>query len=177
MQGSTPGHRYEMINVRPGYIIVEHEVRSRAMRSYFSTDPVPPTEDYREGAQTWSYSGMAQSFRFDIRDRATGEVTEFGDLLGLVLSFAAPATSDVYKLGELAQEQKVWIYVAVTHQGLDTASHGPWLERLRVLNRYFSERIGSPQKKILILPDYFGLREQFDHGQIMADIGLTAMDE
>jgi hypothetical protein len=176
MQVATPGHRYEMTNIQPGYIVVEHEVRSGAMRSYFSADPVPPIDDYREGSLTWKYSGVVQSFHFDVRDRATGVVTRFDDLLGLVPYVACRADSDLYRLGELAQEQKIWIYVALSHHALDTAHLGAWLDKLRILNRYFGERLGTPNKKVLILPDYFGLRSEFDHGQIMADIGLTAMD-
>ncbi len=176
MQVATPGHRYEMINIQPGYIVVEHEVRSGAMRSYFSADPVPPIDDYREGSLTWKYSGVVQSFHFDLRDRATGTVTPFDDLMGLVPYVACRADSDIYRLGELAQEQKIWIYVALSHHALDTGHLGRWLDKLRILNRYFSERLGTPNKKVLILPDYFGLRSEFDHGQIMADIGLTAMD-
>jgi len=45
-----------------------------------------------------------------------------------------------------------------------------------VLNRYFGERLATPNKKILILPDYFGVHEQFDHGMVVADVGLTAME-
>ena len=72
MDGQKPAHRYEMVNIRPGYIIVEHEVFSRAMRSYFSTQEIPPIEEYREGAKIWKFSGMAQSFHFDLLDRQTG---------------------------------------------------------------------------------------------------------
>lgn len=176
MEVGTASHRYEMVNIQPGYIVVEHEVFSRAMRSYFSSDPVPPVEEYREGSKIWKFSGMAQSFHFDLRDRATGEVIPFGDLMGLVPYVACRPDSDVYRLGELAQEQKIWIYVALTHQPLDTQRLGPWLDKLRVLNRYFSERLASPGKKVLILPDYFGLHREFEHGQIMADINLTGLD-
>ena len=68
MEHVKGNHRYEMVNVRPGYVIVEHEVFSKAMRSYFSPDAIPPVEEYREGKQVWKFSGMAQSFQFDICD-------------------------------------------------------------------------------------------------------------
>ena len=113
---------------------------------------------------------------FDIREVATGRLTKFDDLLGLVPHTGCPPDSDIYRLGEIAQEQKIWIYVAVPHRALDSSGLGVWAEKLKVLNRYFSERLGTPNKKILILPDYFGLQEQFDHGMIMADIGLTTME-
>jgi hypothetical protein len=176
MDGRRPGHRYEMVNKRPGYVIVEHEVHSRAMRSYFSAEPAPPIEEYREGPQIWKYSGMAQTVHFDIRDTETGEVTAFDELLGLVSYTACRKTSDIYRLGELALEQRIWLYVAVTHRSHEGSALGPWLDKLRVLNRYFSERLSTPNKKILILPDYFGLHTEFNHGQIMADFELTAME-
>ena len=176
MDGDKARHRYEMVNIQPGYLIVEHEVFSRQMRSYFSAEEVPPIEEYREGQQIWKYSGMAQSFHFDIREVTTGHLTRFDDLLGLVPHTGCPPDSDIYRLGEIAQEQKVWIYVAVPHRPLDSSGLGVWAEKLKVLNRYFSERLGTPNKKILILPDYFGLQEQFDHGMIMADVGLTTME-
>jgi hypothetical protein len=176
MNGAKPGHRYDMVNVRPGYVIVEHEVFSKQMRSYFSPEAVPPVEEYREGPKIWKFSGMAQSFQFDLCDRTTGQVTKFDDLLGLAPYSGCPADSDVYRLGDLAQAEKIWIYVAITHGPVESTRQAAWLEKLRILNRYFGERVATPNKKILILPDYFGLYKEFSHGQILADFGLTAME-
>ncbi|MGE5360160.1 MAG: hypothetical protein ACM3NQ_14180 [Bacteroidales bacterium] len=174
MEGAKSGHRYTMVNVRPGYVIVEHEVFSKAMRSYFSAEARPPVEEYREGAQIWKYSGMAQSFQFDLRDCVDGQVTRFDDLLGLVPYTACPETSDIHRIGDLAQAEKVWIYVALSHR--PDGGQAEWLDKLKLLNRYFGERLTTPNKKVLILPDYFGLYREFSHGQIMADFGLTSME-
>ena len=176
MDGARPVHRYEMVNRRSGYVVVEHEVHSRAMRSYFTPEAVPPVEEYREGPQIWKFSGTAQTVHFDIRDTATGEVVSFDELLGLVSYTACRKETDIYRLGELAQEQRVWLYVAVTHRPSEGSPLGPWLDKLRVLNRYFNERLSTPNKKILILPDYFGLHREFNQGQIMADFELTVME-
>jgi len=171
-----PVRRYEMVDVRPGSIIVEHEVSSRSMRSYFSAHEIPPIEEFREGPRIWRFSGMAQSFHFDLLDRSTDEVTRFDDLLGLVPCTSCPPESDVYRLGEFAQEQRIWIYVAVSHRPIESGRMGPWIDKVKALNRYFSERLSTPNKKVLILPDFFGLHEEFNHGQIMVDSGLTSMD-
>lgn len=176
MAGSAPHHRYEMINTRPGYLVVEHEVFSRRMRSYFSADPVPPIEEYREGAEIWKFSGLAQSFQFDLREVDTGRVIRFDDLLGLVPHTSCPPDTDLFQLGEIAREQRIWIYVAVPLGPAGSVHLGPWAEKLAALNRYFGERLATPNKKILILPDYFGVHEQFDHGMILADVGLTSME-
>ncbi len=176
MDGAKPAHRYAMVNVRPGYVIVEHEVFSKEMRSYFSAQALPPVEEYREGPQIWKFSGMAQSFQFDLRDCTTGNVTKFDDLLGLVPYSGCGTDTDIFRLGELAQAERIWIYVAITHRPVETTRQAEWLEKLQLLNRYFGERLETPNKKVLILPDYFGLYKQFSHGQIMADFGLTSME-
>ncbi len=176
MDGARPGHRYQMVNIRSGYVVVEHEVHSRAMRSYFSPDPVPPIEEYREGPQIWKFTGIAQTVHFDLLDSTTGVVTGFDEMMGLVSYTACRPDSDIYRLGDLAHEQRIWLYVAVTHNPSAGPPRPGWLEKLRLLNRYFNERLQTPNKKILILPDYFGLHAEFNQGQIMADFELTAME-
>ncbi len=176
MEAERPAHRYEMVNVRPAYIIFEHEVNSGATRSYFSTEDVPPIEEYREGRGVWKHLGVAQSFRFDLRDTTTGDLTPLDDLLGLVPYTSCPEDTDVHKIGWFAEEQKIWIYVAVSHRRMDAAAMSEWIGKLKVLNRYFGERLSTPNKRILILPDYFGLHERFTHGLLMVDFGLTTME-
>jgi hypothetical protein len=176
MEAERSAYRYDMVNVRPGYIVVEHEVQSKAMRAYFSPDPVAPIEEYREGNRTWKHTATAQSIRFSIRDARTGEVASFDELLGLAFYGSCPKGSEVWEIGDLAQEHKVSIYVAVTGEAADGTRGGLAVEKLRVLNRYFNERLRDREKKILILPDRFGLYREFSHGHIMVDLGLTAMD-
>lgn len=175
MEAERSAYRYEMVDVRPGYIVVEHELQSKAMRAYFSPDPVAPIEEYREGNRVWLHTATAQSFRFSIRDSSTGEVTSFDELLGLAFYGSCPKGSEVFEIGDLAQEHKVSIYVAVTGEGGGSPA-GLAVEKLRILNRYYNERLRNKEKKILILPDRFGLYREFSHGHIMVDLGLTAME-
>ena len=77
---------------------------------------------------------------------------------------------------QFAEEQKIWIYVAVSHRAMEADQLGPWIEKLKVLNRYFGERLSSPTKRVLVLPDYFGLHREFTQGQLMVDFGLTSME-
>jgi hypothetical protein len=176
MEAERPAYRYDMVNVRPGYIVVEHEIQSKAMRAYFSSDPVAPVEEYREGNRIWTHTATAQSVRFSIRDTRTGEVVSFDELLGLAFYGSCPKGSEVWEIGDLAQEHKVSIYVAVTGESAGGERGGLPTEKLRILNRYFNERLRDREKKILILPDRFGLYREFSHGHIMVDLGLTAME-
>jgi hypothetical protein len=170
-------YRFEMVNVRTGYVIVERDLFSSAVRSFFSAEPVPPKEEYREGNRIWKYSGMAQSFQFDVRDNTTGEVIKFRELLGLLYYGSSPENSDIHRIGEIAHENKISIYAAITYEAADGSRINLSPEKIRILNRVFNDRIKTPEKKILILPDLFNLYKAVSYGEIMIDFGLTSMEE
>lgn len=168
--------RYEMTNVQPGWIVVEEERFSHEARAYFHPGPNPPVEEYREEGRFWKSTPAAQSFRFDLRDAANGEVIPYPELLGLIYWASSGPDSEIHQIGDMAQEHRISVYVAVAYEKAGRTGPGVPLSKLRILNRYFNERVRQPGKKILILPDYFGLYRGFSTGQIMADLGLTAME-
>jgi hypothetical protein len=170
-------YRYEMVNIRPGYVIVERDLFSSAVRSFFSAEPVPPKEEYREGNRIWKYSGMAQSFQFDVCDNSSGEIIKFRELLGLVYYGSTAEESVIHQVGEIAHENRISIYVAITFEGPDGSRKNLSPEKIRILNTTFGERIKTPGKKILILPDLFNLYKAVSYGEIMIDFGLTSMEE
>lgn len=167
--------RYEMVNVRQGYLMIEQENHTLARRSYFVAERTPPLEEYREGDQFWKPQEAAQTFQFDVRDTQTGEVVPFGDLAGLLYYACCAKGSTVYQMGDLAHDQRVSLYVAITTEGARDPAPMP-LEKVRVLNALFNERLTSPRKKVLILPDLFDLRREINYGQIAVDFGLTSME-
>jgi hypothetical protein len=169
--------RYQMVNVRPGHVIVEHDLLSRAVRSYFSDEPVPPVEEYREGKRIWQYAGTAQSFQFDVRDTVANEVIAFRELLGLLYYGCCKEDSVIYRIGDLAHENRISIYIAITYESAEGTRIMLSPEKLRVLNTLFNERLHTPNKKILILPDLFDLYKTMSYGEIMIDFGLTSMEE
>ena len=168
--------RYEMVNIQPGYVIVEHERFSHAARSYFSAEAVAPKEEYWEGKQVWSFAGMGQSFQFDLRDNASGTITPFRELLGLLYYGCSNEDSDIHRLGALAHEMDVSVYVAITYEAPDGSRLNISMDKIRILNQLFNERLKSPGKKILILPDLFNLYKEISYGQIAIDFGLTSME-
>jgi len=176
MTSASAGVRYQMVNVRPGHVIIEHEQRGQRARAYFSDEPLPPIEEYREGATTWHYSGTAQSFQFDVRDNETGEVVSFKELLGLLYYACAKEGSPIRELGAIAEENRIATYLALTYEGPDGSKSVLAPAKVRVLNRLFNERLTTPGKKILILPDLFDLYRSMSYGEIMLDFGLTSME-
>ncbi|MDM7916216.1 MAG: hypothetical protein ACE15D_06465 [Candidatus Eisenbacteria bacterium] len=174
---ANPQHRFEMVNVRPGYVIVEHDLFSSAVRSYFTTEALPPREEYREGNRTWRSAGVGQSFQFDVRDNHTGEIVSYREMLGLLYYGSTKPDTDLHQIGDLAHENRISVYVAVTYEGPDGTCRNLSREKLVILNRMFNERLRSKEKKILILPDLFGVQETMSYGEVMIDFGLTAMEE
>jgi hypothetical protein len=177
MSAESVTHRYEMVEIQPGYVIIEREMYSQAARSYFSAEPVPPKEPYREGSQVWSFWEMAQSVRFSVRDTVTGEVTRFPEMLGLLYYASCKPDSDLFRIGDLALDNKISIYVVITYESPDGSKLNISMDKVRILNKVFNERLRSPNKKILILPDTFGLYRELAYGEIMLDFGLTALDD
>jgi hypothetical protein len=169
-------YRYERVNSRPGHVVIEEEGTSGRHRAYFSEGPTPPREDYLEGGRMWSHCADAQAIRFDIQDTRTGEVTKFDELLGLMYYATANPGSDIFKLGELAQARNLHVYVAITEQKADGTPKTLSLEKLGILNHAFNERLRTPNKMILILPDNFGLFRDLTFGEIMIDFGMTSME-
>jgi hypothetical protein len=172
-ESKTP--RFEMVNVRPGYLMIEQENHTLARRSYFAAERVPPMEEYREGNEFWKPQAAAQTFQFDVRDTLTGEVVPFGELVGLLYYACCAKGSTIHRIGELAHDQRVSLYVAITTEDAAGAAPMP-LEKVRVLNTLFNERLTSPGKKVLILPDLFGLHREIAYEQIAIDFGLTSME-
>ncbi len=175
MRTESTTRRYEMVNVRPGYLMIEQENHTLARRSYFAAGRTPPLEEYREGTQFWKPQEAAQTFQFDVRDTRTGTIVPFGELVGLLYYGCCAKDSIIYQMGDLAHEQRISVYVAITVES-EAGSEPLPAEKVRVLNALFNERLTSPGKKVLILPDLFGLRREITYEQIAIDFGLTSME-
>lgn len=169
--------RYEMVNVRPGHVVIEQGMKTGRRRSYFSAEPVAPVEEYWEGAEMWTFTDAAQSMQFDARDTVTGATVPFTELLGLLYWGCCPEDSVLHRIGEIAQKNRVSIYVALTYETPEGQPTCLADEKVAVLNRLFNERLASSGKKILILPDLFDLYRTMNHGQIMIDFGLTDLGD
>jgi len=92
-----------------------------------------------------------------VRDNETGEVVSFKELLGLLYYACAKEGSPIRELGAIAEENRIATYLALTYEGPDGSKSVLAPAKVRVLNRLFNERLTTPGKKILILPDLFDL--------------------
>jgi len=76
----------------------------------------------------------------------------------------------------VAHENGVSVYVAIAYENPDGSVRALAPEKIRVLNALFNDRLRTPGKKILILPDVFDLYKTMSYGEIMIDFGLTSLE-
>ncbi len=164
-------HSWSMADVRYGFMVTERCFHCKDERSYFAEEHVPPKEEYREGEHFWDYLGSSQSVRFNLKCDKCGEKVRLDELLGLMTCSGCTADCDFNMIARICEEQKTWVYGALLYKR-EAARKPETAEKLAVLGRYFSDRIKTPGKKILVLPGW--LVKDFDvcRCTVLEDVGM-----
>ena len=164
-------HEWSMCNVRHGYLVEESCFECGGRHSFFSAEPVPPIEEYREGRHFWAYRDSFQSVKFDLKCRACGRIVNLNDVNGLMLS---ECTDHDCQVGALVrQSPDSLIYVAVCPNTTHSAGKCVSSEGIEALNQYFQARLAPVGRKVAVVP--CNLCNSFDkcRGTSIADVGLT----
>lgn len=166
-------HRWTMSNVRNGYLVVEGCFHCRQRTSFFSEEPVPPQDDYREGDHFWSYLGSSQASKFDLKCEKCSQEVSLKDVMALMLCMRCDPECGVYKAGSAEKGNKTWVYVALCANTSHASGRCVTKAGIKALNEYFNRRIQDPHKKIIVVP--CELRKSVDtcEGVVLADVGLT----
>ena len=106
-------HKWAMTNVRGGYLVVEGCFHCRQRTSFFSEEPVPPIDDYREGDHFWTHLGDSQASKFDLKCESCGRDVPLKDVMAIMLCLRCDPECGVYKAGSSSGESKIWVYVAL----------------------------------------------------------------
>jgi len=168
-------HRWTMTHLRPGYLVVEGCFHCRQRTSFFSTEPVPPIDDYREGDHFWTHLGDFQASVFDLRCERCGREVPLKDVLAIMLCLRCDPECGVYKAGGEPPAAGTWVYAALcantSHvSGVCVSDTG-----IQALNEYFNAGLESSGKRIVVVP--CRLRRSVDkcQGVVLADVGLTEL--
>ncbi len=165
-------HEWAMCNLRSGYLVVEGCWECGGRSSFFSAEPVPPIDEYREGRHFWMYRGSFQTVKFDLKCHACGTIVNLDDVNGLMLS---DCTDHDCQVGALVNQQgaDTLVYVALcadsTHaQGKCVSSAG-----IEALSQYFNKNIEALGRKVLVVPCKLCNSIDKCRGTVIADVGLT----
>jgi hypothetical protein len=166
-------HKWSMTNIRAGYLVVEGCGHCGARSSFFSTEPVPPIDDYREGFHFWSYLGSFQAVKFDLRCAECGQTVDLSDVNALMLS---TCTDPDCAVGGLVRERggEPRVYVAMCADNTHAAGQCVSEEGIRALNQYFNQGV-DPDRQVTVVPCRMCNSIDKCRGVMIADTGLTEL--
>jgi hypothetical protein len=172
---SSCAHRWSLVDIRSGYLVVEGCHHCGARGTYFSTEVAAPVEEHQDGPHHWQYLVSSQAVTFNMRCDDCGETVDLGDVVGLML---CTCDDDSCELGRMSVDlgRDTSIYVALcsdsTHEtNPDCVSEAG----LAALNEYFNQRLREGRKKILVVPDKMCGNVDCCPGIVIADSGLIEL--
>ena len=173
---TTCQHDWVMTNVRSGYLVVEGCFHCRHRTSFFSEEPVPPQDDYREGDHFWSYLGSSQATKFDLKCKMCSQEVSLKDVMALMLCMRCNPECGVYQSAQEEEKgQKTWAYVALCANTSHVSGKCISEAGIKALNEYFSRGLQEGQRRIIVVPCKKRISVDTCQGVVLADVGLTDM--
>jgi hypothetical protein len=173
MVGDRCEHTWKMTRVRDGFIVTEKCYHCKLDRVFFSYEEVPPKDEYKEGDHYWNYAGSAQSVKFDMECTKCHKVVSFEDLMGLMHCVGCDPKCKFNIVAQICEGQNIWVYGALARH-LDKDIDLP-VESLDVLTDYFTSRLRTPGKKILVLPGSLRSNPDTCRGEMLKDAGMLSL--
>ena len=169
---SACNHRWSMVNVRNGYLVVEGCRHCKARASFFSTETVLPVDDYQDGEHYWTYLSSFQAVKFDLACAECHEAVNLDDMMGLMLSTCRDPDCEVARLA--AQGGKgTWVYVAFCADSTHATGKCVSPAGIQALTEYFNGNIKAPGKQVIVAPCIKCKNIDTCAGIVIADTGLT----
>ncbi len=138
MQNPTCKHQWEMVNIRPGYILTETCHKCQLVSSYFSFEDYPPFEEYKDGEHFWNVMDSVQSVSFDLRCKECNILVSFNELSSLMLCTGCRDDCRVNDLILEYSSQNIALYVAFGFKPVNEKKQlSP--EQISVLEDYYNQ--------------------------------------
>jgi len=165
-------HQWSMVHIRNGFLVVEGCAECGGRSSFFSTDSLPPVDDYHDGPHYWTYLGSSQAVKFDLSCSRCGTTVSLEDMMGLMLSTCVDPECEVARTA-MESGHGSWVYVALcadsTHRSGKCVSEAG----IAALNEYFNQQLKAPGKRIMVVPCKLAKSLDTCRGIVIADTGLT----
>ena len=168
-------HKWEMANVRFGFVVFERCPHCMDVRTHFANEE-NALDEYREGRCTWRTVENAQSLKFDLRCRTCGRVEDLSELMGLLYCTECLAECRVGRLQQELQAEKTWLVVAFGH--LPESKQKPFAPgKLEALTDYFNQRRDVSRSKVRVVPfhEMVPFISQC-RGEFLHDVGVLSAD-
>jgi hypothetical protein len=165
-------HEWFMCHIRHGYLVVEGCFECGGRLSFFSDEPVPPVDEYRQGRHFWNYMGSFQTVKFDLQCRRCGTTISLEDVNGIMFSECQDRDCQV---GALVAQQGPGslVYVALCPDSTHAAGPCVSKEGIEALTQYFNQDLGALGRKVIVVPCKLCNSIDRCRGTVIADVGLT----
>jgi hypothetical protein len=166
-------HTWKMTNLRDGFLVTERCYHCSMMRVFFSQEEVPPKDEYKEGDHYWNYAGSAQTVKFDMECSSCKRVVSLEKLMGLMQCVGCDPDCRLNVLSQICEEQNIWVYAALAYDIGDEVDLP--VEGLSVLTAYFTSRLRTPGKRILVVPGSLRRNPDTCRGEMLKDVGMLSL--
>jgi len=171
-------HRWEMTNIRFGFVSFERCHHCKGLRTFFSPEYRPFLgEEYLEDAHHWRLVESAQSFQFDLRCSRCAHVESFSDLMGLMHCTGCLPACGVDVLRQRFESTRTWIVVAFGFLTEGPRGPQPILpHKLQMLTDYFNQRRDTSRSRIAVVS--FDLISEYSvcRGDFLHDVGMLSQE-
>jgi hypothetical protein len=163
-----------MVDVRGGFLVVEGCYHCGARSSFFSTEPVAPIDEYRDGAHIWEYLSGDQAVSFSLRCEDCGQTADLNAMTGLMMSLCEDPDCEVGRLA-LRLGGQASIYVALCGDSTHESGRCVSDEGVAALGEYFNQGRRPGRRRIVVVP--CRLRSDADccRGIVISDAGLIEL--
>ncbi len=174
MHNESCDHNWEMVNIKPGYIMTETCHKCDLVTTYFSYEDNPPLEEYRSGDHFFNVMTSAQSVTFDLRCRKCHTVVTYRELSSLMFCTGCDKGCRVARLMEEERGRNVSVFVAFGFKPEDEKSVLSG-NQVSILEDYFNQgRQKSSSVIKIVSPDMIDSMEACE-GEYLLDTGMLSL--
>lgn len=165
-------HEWRMCHIRHGYLVVEGCFECGGRLSSFSTEPIPPVDEYRQGRHFWNYLGSFQTVKFDLECSRCGTTVDLDDVHGIMLSECDDPQCAV---GALVRRQGAdsLVYVALCAGHGHSTGKCVSQQAIEALTQYFNQNLAAVNRRVTVVPCLMCNSIDRCRGTVIADVGLT----
>ncbi len=168
---SPHAHRWHMTGIRAGYIVTERCHECGARSSFFTTEAVPPVDEYKEGRHYWIYQGSFQAVKFRLACDSCSTSVDLDDLVALMLSTCDDPKCSVGRLVRGRPEHSVYVALCKGNRHASGQCVSP--EAIEALTQYFNQYSADSDRRVTVVPCSECSDLDTCKGIVIADSGLT----
>jgi hypothetical protein len=163
-----------MTGVHGGFLVVEGCYHCGARSSFFSTEPVAPIDEYRDGPHIWEYLSGDQAVLFGLRCDTCGRTADLSAMTGLMMSLCEDPECQVGGLA-LQLDGQASIYVALCGDSTHESGRCVSDEGVAALEEYFNQGRRPGRRRIVVVPCRMRSDADCCRGIVISDAGLTEL--